>query len=151
MISSFESVVSTKPFTVRRVVRWMDCDPAGYVFTGLVPGYLLSAVDLFFRHIHWSTTEKADRLGLPCKHLSLTFDISLEPESVIDLIVQVEDIRTRTFDLVARALTSDGRVAFEGKFSPICIKPDARESIAIPRDLREALEHHSVLGEGKTL
>ena len=46
MNDSVEHVVSTHPFTVRRRIRWGDCDPAGVVYTGRFVEYLLGAVDL---------------------------------------------------------------------------------------------------------
>ena len=42
-----EYVSSTRPFTVRRRVRWSECDPAGVVFAGNFSIYLHNAVALF--------------------------------------------------------------------------------------------------------
>jgi len=42
MNESVEIVVSDSPFTVRRRVRWSDCDPAGAVHTGRFAEYLIS-------------------------------------------------------------------------------------------------------------
>ena len=40
-------ISSLDPFTVRRAVRWAECDPAGVVYLGNYPHYLLSATHLF--------------------------------------------------------------------------------------------------------
>ncbi|MBN3822712.1 acyl-CoA thioesterase [Burkholderia sp. Ac-20384] len=143
MNESSEIVVADLPFTVRRIARWSDCDPAGVVFTGRFTDYLLGAVMHFYRRIGYGAGGQEGResgVGLPCKHMSLTFHASLYPEDVVDIRVEVGEIRTRTFDLVARAFLADGRLAFEGKFTPIAIREGVRESIEIPSTLRAALE-----------
>jgi len=139
-------VVAESPFTVRRRVRWSDCDPAGVVFTGRFPEYLLGAVEQFMRHVMG-----ADRasfvagLGIdtPCKGLSLAFHVALKPEDTVDIVMRVGRIGEHSWDLEASALTPDGRVAFEGRFTPICILREPRGKVAIPGVLRERLERHT--------
>ncbi|WP_322062040.1 acyl-CoA thioesterase [Paraburkholderia sp. J63] len=150
MNESSEIVVSDLPFTVRRTARWSDCDPAGVVFAGRYTDYLLEAVMYFMRRIGYGGNGQAGReseVGLPCKHLSLTFHASLYPEDVVDIRVEVGEIRTHTFDLIARAYLPDGRLAFEGQFTPIAIRGDARTSTDIPTALREALQPYLLARE----
>jgi acyl-CoA thioesterase FadM len=138
-----EIVVSDLPFTVRRTVRWADCDPAGVVFTGRFTDYLLGAVMHLMRRIGYGAGGKEGRasgVDLPCKHMSLTFHASLYPEDIVDIRIEVGQIRTHTFDLIARAYLPDGRLAFEGQFTPIAIRGDVRESTDIPAALHEALQ-----------
>jgi acyl-CoA thioesterase FadM len=144
MNESSETVVSHLPFTVRRVARWTDCDPAGVVYTGKFTDYLLGAVMHFLRHIGYGPgAQRHDqRVGLPGKHLSLTFHASLYPEDAVDIRISVAAIRRRTFDIVAKAYFADGRLAFEGQFTPIAIHPDKRESVEIPDALLHALSRH---------
>lgn len=144
MNESSEIVVSHLPFTVRRVARWADCDPAGVVFTGKFTDYLLGAVMHFLRHIGYGpgAQRHEQRVGLPGKHMSLTFHASLYPEDAVDIRISVGAIRQRTFDIVAKAYLMDGRLAFEGQFTPIAIRPDRRESVGIPDALRDALSPH---------
>jgi acyl-CoA thioesterase FadM len=144
MNESTEIVVSHLPFTVRRVARWTDCDPAGVVFTGKFTDYLLGAVMHFLRHIGYGpgVQKHEQRVGLPCKHMSLTFHASLYPEDAVDIRISVGAIRQRTFDIVAKAYFPDGRLVFEGQFTPIAIRPDRRESVEIPDALRGALSPH---------
>ncbi|WP_028221037.1 acyl-CoA thioesterase [Paraburkholderia oxyphila] len=150
MNESSEVVVSDLPFTVRRTARWADCDPAGVVFAGRYTDYLLGAVMHFMRRIGYGTNGQAGResgVGLPCKHMSLTFHASLYPEDVVDIRVEVGEIRTHTFDLIARACLLDGRLAFEGQFTPIAIRSDVRESTSIPAALCEALQPYLLAKE----
>jgi len=145
MNESTEIVVCDAPFTVRRIARWIDCDPAGAVFTGRFTDYLLGAVMHFLHHIGYGVGGrewKAHGIGLPCKHMSLTFHASLYPEDRVDIRLHVGDIRTRTFDVIASARHGNGTLAFTGQFTPIVIHADTRESIEIPPALREKLQLH---------
>lgn len=142
---SSEAVVSQMPFTVRRVARWNDCDPAGVVYTGKFTDYLLGAIMHFLRHIGYGPGGRPglqQNVGLPCKHMSLTFHASLYPDDVVDIQIAVGQIRNRTFDLTAMAYFTDGRLAFEGQFTPIAIRTEVRQSIDIPMPLRQALERY---------
>ena len=139
-----EIVHSTQPFVVRRAIRWADCDPAGVAYAGRYPEYLIDAVMHFISHIGYRIGEpgkgEQDRIGLPCKHMQLTFHSALYPDDVVDIAISVTGIRERTFDVGARACLLNGQLAFEGMFSPICIETASRTSIPIPTDLRKALE-----------
>ncbi|WP_297836698.1 thioesterase family protein [Pseudomonas sp.] len=145
-----EEVVNDLPFIVRRRVRWSDCDPAAVVYTGRFTAYLLDAVMLFYRQIDWAPGPEwapglkvaPPKVGLPCKHMSLTFHRSLVPDDVVDIHIDVTTVREHSFDLAARAYLADGVLAFEGIFSPVCIQTDARIRIAIPPQLRAALQSH---------
>lgn len=151
MNESSELVVSVQPYTVRRTVRWTDCDPAGVAFAGRYPDYLLGAVMHFMRHIGYGAgmpQEPGPRVELPCKHMSLTFHASLYPDDVVDIRIAVAEIRKRTFDLLAHAYLPDGRLAFEGVFTPICIRGEVRESIGLPAHLRGVLLPYLLPGKG---
>ncbi|WP_454740200.1 acyl-CoA thioesterase [Cupriavidus necator] len=139
MKRSTEYVLSEAPFVVRRTVRWADCDPAGVAYAGRFNEYLLSAVMHFMSHIGFAPDSQEAGIGLPCKHMSLTFHVSLYPDEVVDMRIGVREIRQHSFDLVAAAYLLDGRLAFEGSFSPVCIRSDIRERTAIPEALRSAL------------
>jgi acyl-CoA thioesterase FadM len=150
MNESSEIVVSDLPFTVRRTARWADCDPAGAVFTGRYTDYLLGAIMHFMRRIGYGVGGQAGRasgVDLPCKHMRLTFHASLYPEDVVDIRIEVGEIRTHTFDLIAQACLPGGRLAFEGQFTPIAIRGEARESTEIPTALREALQPYLLAKE----
>lgn len=145
MSGGIEYVIEQRPFMVRRTVRWVDCDPAGVAYTGRFTDYLIGAVMHFYAHIGWGPEASAKgggNGGLACKHMSLTFHKSLPPGSVVDIRIQVGDIRVRTFDLHAHAFLPDGQLAFEGVFSPICVTPHEMRSLALPQALRDALHQH---------
>jgi acyl-CoA thioesterase FadM len=147
MNESFEIVVCEAPFTVRRTVKWSDCDPAGIVVTGRFPEYLMGATGHFMRHLRsgpGSARLREAGVDTPCKGLSLLFHAPLYPDDVVDIVVGVGAVRTSSFDLVAQARRADGRLAFEGSFSPICIRREPRGRVPIPAPLRELLARHLV-------
>jgi len=149
MNESIEVVVGHSPFTVRRTVRWIDCDPAGVAFTGRFTEYLIGAVMHFYRHIGWGPGAAGEgNVGLPCKHMALTFHVSLPPDAVVDIRIQVGAIRERSFDLLAHAHLPDGRLAFEGVFSPVCVAPAERRGVSVPQALRQVLQQHQISAEG---
>jgi acyl-CoA thioesterase FadM len=147
MNESFELVVADRPFTVRRTVRWGDCDPAGIVFTGRFTEYLMGAVMLFMRHLKSgpdSAHQRQHGIDTPCKGMSLVFHAPLYPDDAVDIRIGVGEIRQSSFDLVARAVLPDGRLAFEGVFSPICIRREPRGRVPVPTALRELLQAHRI-------
>ena len=142
MTACTEFVASVMPFTVRRTVRWAECDPAGVVYAGRYVDYLLDTCALFFQHIgfgHGQRWAEGKSVGLPAKHIGLTFMASLFPDEVFDMTLAVTAIRTRTFDLSLVARRPDGEIVFEGQCSPICIAPNVRESVPMPDQLRQQL------------
>ena len=103
MNQSSEYVVAHLPFTVRRTVRWMDCDPARVAFTGRFTEYLISAVMHFYRHIGWGPGADSEvKVGLPCKHIALTFHVSLPPDTAVDITLRVGALRTARAQALGR-------------------------------------------------
>jgi len=139
--STLEQVIALRPFTVRRVARWADCDPAGVVYSGNFTEYLLSAAHLFRRYLFGADWEQIrNNLGVdtPAKAVSMVFEGSLWPDNVFDVRLYVGAIRTRTADLIARAVHADtGLNVSDGRVSFICVTSrDSRVAAEIPDTLR---------------
>jgi acyl-CoA thioesterase FadM len=148
-VISTESVIRTSPFTIRRRVRFGDCDPAGVVYTVRFSDYAVSAMDLFlFELMGGPHLERLRDVQTPIKALSFVFAAPLRPNEEFDMIVTVRDIRTRTFDLAIAASLPSGTTVFEALLTPICITAGSeRRSIAIPDLLRTLLaQHHQPIG-----
>ncbi len=130
MIPPLVAVIATAPFTLRREVRWSDCDPAGVVFTGKFSEYVLSATSLFRRHIlgpRWGEVGRTLGIDTPAKALSLVFQGPLWPEDLTDITVWVGDVRTRTFDMLLQAVRADtGAPVFMARLTTICISATDR-------------------------
>ncbi|GAA5233112.1 acyl-CoA thioesterase [Verticiella sediminum] len=140
-----EYVISESPFIVRRVVRWSDCDPAGVVYTGRFTDYLLGAVSLFNEYLAAGARSLGEAHGVdtPCRGLSLSFEGTLWPRDEIDIRCAVGDIRQRSYDLACTATRPDGTPVFHARFSPICVRRDARVGTDIPASLRAVLSAHA--------
>lgn len=143
MIDSYESVVSRQPFIVRRRVRWSDCDPAGVVFTGKFTEYVLNAVNLFYsemsqgRGASWRKTLGVDT---PCKGMALEFHRALWPEEEFEIAIHVGEVREHGYDIELEATQIGGIRIFSARFSPICIRTDARVRASIPAEMLLALK-----------
>jgi len=151
--ASREQVISTVPFVVRRAARWAECDPAGVVYAGNFPEYMLSAVHLFRRHVlqaTWQEIKANARVDTPGKAISMVFNRSLWPDDVFDTTVRVGDIRNRTFDFIVSAVHAvEGTSVFEGSVSAICVDAeDRRVAVPIPITLRDMLEAHRSAAAG---
>ncbi|WP_153136921.1 acyl-CoA thioesterase [Paraburkholderia agricolaris] len=151
MIRSYEYILSELPFVVRRTVRWGDCDPAGVVYTGRFPEYVLGALALFKEHIARASNDdrsflgKQHGVGLPCRGMSFDFSGTLWPHNEVDIECFVGDIRTRTFDMHCVGRRPTGEPVFDARFSPICVRADARISTDIPESLRSTLQRFTRL------
>lgn len=141
---SREQVMGLLPFTVRRVARWTECDPAGVVYAGNFTEYLLSAVHLFRRHLFgrdWNQVRAEWNVDLPAKATSLVYQGSLWPDDVFDTALWVGTVRTRTFDILARARRHDGAgPVFVGRYATICVSAaDRRVAVPMPGPLQAML------------
>lgn len=145
MIVIIEAVVHTAPVTVRRRVKWSDCDPAGVVYTGTFSDYVISAAELFYGQLFDTTPQRAKNLhgfGTPTRALSFDFRKSLYPDDDFEMTVEVAEIGTRTFTLAVTGRGLDGSVLFVARLTPVCVSREVRRSIAMPEVLREALERY---------
>lgn len=141
--SSFESVLTRLPFVVRRKVRWSDCDPAGVVYTGSFPEYVLSAANLFFSELaQGSYREWIRKLAVdtPYKGMEFEFHGALWPDDEFLIRCSVPAIREHSYDIRLEAAQADGRRIFTARVSPICIGPGKRAGVPIPQAMRERLE-----------
>jgi acyl-CoA thioesterase FadM len=140
-----EYVASLAPFTVRRIVRWTECDPAGVVYLGNFPEYLISAVHLFRDRLFgqgWIAKDNRGGYQAPGKAIAMVFQSSLWPDEVFDMEVYVGALRRRTMSLLVQARRADnGRNVFAGRVTSIFVTMDDREkTLGIPDEIRSELE-----------
>lgn len=147
MITSYEGVVSRDPFIIMKRVRWMDCDPAGVVYTGKFSEYLLLAVNYFFDELgggNYFTWVKGLGVDTPCKGLDMEFHGALWPGDEFEMLCSVSAIREHSYDIRVAATQKGGRKVFTGRFSPICIRQDVRQRADIPEAMRVALQRFHI-------
>ncbi len=144
-VTCFEHVINEVPFTVRRRVKWSECDPAGVVYTATFSEYVLSAAELFYSSLLGGppqSMKSAMDCGTPTRALAFDFQRSLKPDDEFDMTVTVIDVRTRTFVLEIDARTREGDVVFQATLTPICIGRAERRGVAVPEVLRTKLEQY---------
>jgi acyl-CoA thioesterase FadM len=142
-----EYILAESPYTVRRAVRWAECDPAGVVYLGNYPHYLLSAVNLFRNGtfgIGWIDNNRTEGFQAPGKAIAMVFQSSLWPDDVFDMQVYVGEIRTRTMTLMVQARRADnGENVFAGSVTSIFVTmADRYKTITIPAETRARLEQY---------
>lgn len=153
MIRSTEYVLSESPFVLRRQVRWSDCDPAGVVYTGRFTDYVLSAVGFFHQHMAGYAAQSLGAqhgVDTPCKGMDFEFVGTLWPNDVIDIGCAVGEIRTRSYDIHCVASKPDATLIFKARFSPICVRQDARLGTPIPDSLRQVLSRYTAAAAEST-
>ncbi|MDC6085267.1 acyl-CoA thioesterase [Burkholderia cenocepacia] len=140
--SPIEYLLGERPLTVRRRVKWGECDPAGAVYTATFADYVICAAELFYGALLADTPQRAKRalgFGTPSRALSFDFIGSLRPDDEFDMTVQVADVRHRSYVLDIVARTPQGAAVFNARLTPVCVAHDERRSIDIPPAFREAL------------
>lgn len=143
MSESYEELTQRLPVTIRRRVKWGDCDPAGVVYTPRFAEYVVDGFHTFLEVLLEGPLSKqlgALDLGTPAKALSFDFKRSLWPEQEFITTVRVADIRTRTFDLQFEMQDTVGRILLLAQFTAICVYATRRESRPIPAEVRARLE-----------
>lgn len=133
------------PVTIRRRVRWLECDPAGVVFTGVFADYVISAVELFYEVLLGQPSQQAKQahgFGTPTRGLTFDFRRSLKPDEIFDLTITVHEIHSRTYVLDITGRTLNDEIVFSSKLTPVCIALDERRSIDIPPTFRSALQQY---------
>jgi acyl-CoA thioester hydrolase len=144
-MTSTEYVIAEAPFTVRRRVKWGECDPAGVAYTVAFAEYVMSAAELFYGFLFDGPPQTAKYehgFGTPTGALKLDFRRSLRPDEEFDITVRPIEIRTRSYVLQIDAHTPQGEAVFSAELTPICIARDERRAISLPASFRLALEQY---------
>lgn len=144
-LNATEYVLTRRPFVVRRTVRWQECDPAGVVYAGRFPEYLLSAVDLMRQEL--LEIRRAGGGGrfayrTPGKALSLVFKSPLWPGDVFDIAMYAGAVGRTTTNMVARAYRVDNEAeVFVGRVTSIYVSSEDRlKTVTVPAEVRSSLD-----------
>jgi acyl-CoA thioesterase FadM len=140
-----ERVISRLPVTIRRRVRWGDCDPAGVVYTPAFAHYAVSAFEwtmeaLLGGPLHRESEQLA--FGTPFKALTFEFRSALRPDQLFDMECTIPEIRNRTFDIDILARDIGHKHVFVARLTPIFVALTERRAIPIPAEVRAKLEDY---------
>lgn len=139
-----DQIVSERPFTVRRRVKWGDTDAAGVVYTPRFSDYVVEINEMFNAWILGGPPvgKRAEHgFDTPMKALTFEFNRPLRADDEVDITVRVVELRTRTYDVAIEGWTAAGESVFRARLTPITLAGITdRRSIPIPEFFRTRLE-----------
>lgn len=128
-----------KPFSMKRIVNWGDCDPAGMIYTPRAIDYAIEAVEEWYREV----------VGISWMHLNFTMDTSLPtvrvecdfirppyPRTEIDMQVRVESLGKSSLTLLIDGLNDDGEPYFKVKLVTCFVSRSEFKPVDTPGDVR---------------
>jgi acyl-CoA thioester hydrolase len=143
--SATEIVIAKAPVTIRRRVKWGECDPAGVVYMVNYGEYVVSAYEMLMAILLDEGFQKGKArhgVALPAKAFMIEFDAPLRPDDDFLMTVEIADIRTKTFDVIVRGRSIDQKNLFLAKFTPIAVDPQERSAASLPDMLVRKLESY---------
>jgi len=142
MVNEDQRRLRTAPFTVRRIVKWGECDPAGIVYTARFLDYAVEAADRWFAEtigVDWQTLNQEMHMGSPMVHASLDFMRPLRTGDSFDVSVMLDDIGRSSYRLGVAGRREDGQPCFRGTLVGALIDTRALRAIPIPEDFRRRM------------
>lgn len=140
-----EELLNDGPVTLRRRVKWGECDPAGVVYTPVFSEYAVSAFQAFLACVLGDPLQEKLRtmdLNTPVRALSFDFQRSLYPDQWFDLKVWLCEVRGTTFAIQVVATNMEGQTVMTADLTAICIHYAQRKSRPVPPEFRERLEDY---------
>jgi 4-hydroxybenzoyl-CoA thioesterase len=135
-------------FSVERLIRFSDCDPAGIVFypqyfvmfNGLLEDWVDGPLGIGFQQL-----VTVRRVGLPTVRLEADFKSISRFGDRVKLSLDVEQLGSRSLTL-ALACTSadDGELRMKVRQVIVTTSLATHQAIAIPSDLRAAIEDRAL-------
>lgn len=135
--------MTTPTFTQKHKIHFSECDPAGIVF---YPQYFVLFNDLIESWIDSLLPEGyhgvigARRVGMPTVHLDVDFKAISKMGEEVWLSLDVERIGHKSLTLAWACTGADGVVRMAAQQTIVTTSLDTHQSIAIPEDLRTAIE-----------
>lgn len=127
------------PYTVRRTVKWGECDPAGIVYTPRFLDWVLEAAESFFADIvgvDWFHLNQRDGLGSPSVSTRIDFHKPIKHGEPFTIEVLVRRLSRSTITYAMRGRNGAGELCFSAELVS-CIIDNARmKSVTIPDHIR---------------
>jgi acyl-CoA thioesterase FadM len=140
-----EIVIGANPITIRRRVKWGECDPAGVVHMVNYSEYVVSAYEIFMAILLGEAFVKAKarhRVALPAKAFAIEFYASLRPDDDFLMTIEILDIRAKTFDISVRGRSIEHGNLFLSKLTLIAVDPAQRTAASLPRAIVHKLRRY---------
>jgi 4-hydroxybenzoyl-CoA thioesterase len=130
-------------FTVKRIVSWGDCDPAGIIYTPRVFDFATEALEAFWREVigvNWMDLNWVHHMGAPTVRAECDFIKALRPDMPVEIEVQVVKLGSAslTFALTCRDESRD--TYFKATYVACTIARRDFKATPIPPDMRERID-----------
>ena len=136
-----EYIHQADPFTVRRRVKWGECDAVGVVWAVNYAEYATSATELLLWALLGMSPERSrQELGIrtPYKVIHLEYHSSLRTDEEFDMRVRVEHVGNTSFAFSV-AGEKQARPVFDASLTLVCVGGQWGKTTPIPGALRAAL------------
>ena len=130
-------------FRTRRTILFGDCDPGGVIYSPRVAHFIVEAGLEFLSHaLGAPAVRRLFDMGIlpPARALSMEFLHPMTWDEVIDIEVLADKVGGHSFTLQVAASNAQGRPTFRGAITQVTISPETRRPVALPPELRAALE-----------
>ena len=131
------------PFSVRRTVKWGECDPAGIVYTPHFLHWVVEAAESFFKAViglTWYEHQQQRHLGSPMAQTSIVFNAPLKAGDEFDVVVTVDKIGRSSIAYRVIGQTPAGELRFTATLTAVIVALDTYRSTEMPADYRQKLE-----------
>lgn len=134
-----------KAFRVPRRIRFSDCDPAGIVFYPqyfvLLNGVMEDWVDAL--GIGFADLVSRRRIGLPTVRLEADFRAVSRFGDQVTMALEVERLGGKSLTLALRCEGADGELRMAMRQVVVTTSLETHAAVAVPADLREAIEGYA--------
>ncbi|WDD97051.1 acyl-CoA thioesterase [Thalassomonas actiniarum] len=129
--------------TIKRKVRFGDCDPGGIVYTPRFADFAIEAVDsalavLFERKGGISALMNFGIMP-PARSLSFEFLHPVTWDDELSIKVSVDEIRLHAFCFLIEGYLADNTLAFSARLTQVCVSPETKKTVKIPEMLKVRL------------
>jgi YbgC/YbaW family acyl-CoA thioester hydrolase len=129
-------------YTIKRRVRFGDCDPGGVIYAPRASYFVVEAVlDFLSERLGGPAEKQILNMGIlpPARALSIEFLKPLTWDDEVELQVSVLDLRTHAITYSVVGTLASGDKALVAQLTQVCISPETRRPVPIPAALRQAL------------
>lgn len=131
------------PFKTSRVILFGDCDPGGVVYTPRIAHFVVEAgLEFLSAVLAGPAARRIFAMGIlpPARALSIEFLQPMVWDQLIDIEVSVKHIGEHSFAMLFEAFDVHKTAMFRATITQVCVSPDTKRPVAMPAELRAALE-----------
>lgn len=134
-----------QPFTVKRVVRFGDCDPAGVIYTPRALDFALEAMEAWYRDVagaSWASLPATYDMAVPTVHYEADHMTILRADTEYEIRLFVSRIGQASISFAIEGVGLDGTLYFRMKVIScfISLAREERKSAPIPATIRARIQ-----------